>query len=277
MIICIDIGNTNIKYAIYDKDDLKMSFRVATDFKKTSDEYGEQLTGMLEAKGIFVKDVNGGIVSSVVPTLDYTIDKMCNLYLGIEPLHIAPGLKSGLNIRCDDAREVGADRIVNCVSAIVSYGEGTPMIVVDFGTATTFNVISANNGYTGELETARIPDSFRTDILGEIEDGGGMLVEDTDAAPVPFALMFQFEGDKRETRHVVYKCTAQRPTVESSTTDTEIEPQTETLEFTAQSVYSSALGTHIVKSKTTESTDSTVVSAWFTAVQLPTAASSATT
>ena len=142
---------------------------------------------------------------------------------------------------------------------------------------TDYYVISANNGYTGELETARIPDSFRTDILGEIEDGGGMLVEDTDAAPVPFALMFQFEGDKRETRHVVYKCTAQRPTVESSTTDTEIEPQTETLEFTAQSVYSSALGTHIVKSKTTESTDSTVVSAWFTAVQLPTAASSATT
>lgn len=142
---------------------------------------------------------------------------------------------------------------------------------------TDYYVISANNGYTGELETARIPDSFRTDILGEIEDGGGMLVEDTDAAPVPFALMFQFEGDKRETRHVVYKCTAQRPTVESSTTDTEIEPQTETLEFTAQSVYSSALGTHIVKSKTTESTDSTVVSAWFTSVQLPTAASSATT
>lgn len=142
---------------------------------------------------------------------------------------------------------------------------------------TDYYVISANNGYTGELETARIPDSFRTDILGEIEDGGGMLVEDTDAAPVPFALMFQFEGDKRETRHVVYKCTAQRPTVESSTTDTEIEPQTETLEFTAQSVYSSALGTHIVKSKTTESTDSTVVNAWFTAVQLPTAASSATT
>lgn len=142
---------------------------------------------------------------------------------------------------------------------------------------TDYYVISANNGYTGELETARIPDSFRTDILGEIEDGGGMLVEDTDAAPVPFALMFQFEGDKRETRHVVYKCTAQRPTVESSTTDTEIEPQTETLEFTAQSVYSSALGTHIVKSKTTESTDATVVSAWFTSVQLPTAASSATT
>ena len=70
MIICIDIGNTNIKYAIYDKDELKISFRVATDFKKTSDEYGELLTGMLSAKGIDVAKIEGGIMSSVVPTLD---------------------------------------------------------------------------------------------------------------------------------------------------------------------------------------------------------------
>ena len=149
MIICIDIGNTNIKYAIYDGNALKVSFRVATDFKKTSDEYGAQLTAMLAAKGISVEDIGGGIVSSVVPSLDYTIEKMCALYLQIQPLHIAPGLKSGLNIRCDDAREVGADRIVNCVSAIVEYGDGKPMIVVDFGTATTFNIISANNEFIG--------------------------------------------------------------------------------------------------------------------------------
>ena len=113
MIICIDIGNTNIKYAIYDKDELKVSFRVATDFKKTSDEYGAHLTGMLNAQGLSASMIEGGIVSSVVPSLDYTIEKMCELYLNIQPLHIAPGLKSGLNIRCDDAREVGADRIVN--------------------------------------------------------------------------------------------------------------------------------------------------------------------
>ena len=79
MVICIDIGNTNIKYAIYDKDELKVSFRVATDFKKTSDEYGAQLNGMLTAQGINADDIEGGIVSSVVPSLDYTIDKMCDL------------------------------------------------------------------------------------------------------------------------------------------------------------------------------------------------------
>ena len=86
MIICIDIGNTNIKYAIYEKDDLKFSFRVATDLKKTSDEYGEQLTGMLSSQGVNAKDITGGIMSSVVPSLDYTIEKMCALYLNIQPL-----------------------------------------------------------------------------------------------------------------------------------------------------------------------------------------------
>ena len=84
MIICIDIGNTNIKYAIYDKDELKFSFRVATDFKRTSDEFGAQLTGMLAAHGVKVEDIEGGIISSVVPSLDYTIDRMCDLYLKIE-------------------------------------------------------------------------------------------------------------------------------------------------------------------------------------------------
>ena len=79
MVICIDIGNTNIKYARYDKDELKFSFRVATDFKKTSDEYGAQLTSMLSAHGVAVEDMEGGILSSVVPSLDYTIDKMCDL------------------------------------------------------------------------------------------------------------------------------------------------------------------------------------------------------
>ena len=95
MIICIDVGNTNIKYAVYDQDELKVSFRVSTDFKRTSDEYGEQIIGMLDIKGIKVENIEGGIVSSVVPSLDYTIDKMCEIYLHIQPLHIAPGLKSG--------------------------------------------------------------------------------------------------------------------------------------------------------------------------------------
>lgn len=166
MIICIDIGNTNIKYAIYNGETLQISFRVATDLKKTSDEYGEQLTGMLSAKGIEIKELTGGIMSSVVPPLDYTIEKMCSLYLGLKPLKVAPGLKSGLNIRCDDTREVGADRIVNCVSAIVNYGENKPMIVIDFGTATTFNVINENNEFIGGVISPGIKGSLESLVNG---------------------------------------------------------------------------------------------------------------
>ncbi len=200
MIICIDIGNTNIKYAIYDKDELKVSFRVSTDFKRTSDEYGEQIIGMLDIKGIKVKDIVGGIVSSVVPSLDYTIDKMCEIYLHIEPLHIAPGLKSGLNIRCDDAREVGADRIVNCVSAIVGYGDGTPMIVVDFGTATTFNIISENNEFIGGVIAPGIKGSLDSLVNGtaklprvEIEAPKSIIAKNT-VTNMQAGIVFGFAG-----------------------------------------------------------------------------------
>ena len=200
MIICIDIGNTNIKYAVYDGDDLKVSFRVSTDFKRTSDEYGEQIIGMLDIKGIKVVDITGGIVSSVVPSLDYTIDKMCEIYLGIEPLHIAPGLKSGLNIRCDNAREVGADRIVNCVSAIVEYGDGTPMIVVDFGTATTFNIINENNEFIGGVIAPGIKGSLDSLVNGtaklprvEIEAPKSIIAKNT-VTNMQAGIVFGFAG-----------------------------------------------------------------------------------
>lgn len=200
MIICIDIGNTNIKYAIYDRDELKISFRVATDLKKTSDEYGSQLVNMLKVMDIRRGEITGGIISSVVPTLDYTVDKMCDLYLGISPLHIEPGLKSGLNIRCDDAREVGADRIVNCVSAIVKYGSGKPMIVIDFGTATTFNIISANNEFIGGVISPGIKGSLDSLVNGtaklprvEIEAPKSIIAKNT-VTNMQAGLVFGFAG-----------------------------------------------------------------------------------
>ncbi len=200
MIICIDVGNTNVKYAIYDGNNLKMSFRVATDFKKTSDEFGAQLIGMLTAQGIDPNAIEGGILSSVVPSLDYTIEKMCAIYLNIEPLRIAPGLKSGLNIRCDDAREVGADRIVNCVSAIVEYGEGVPMIVVDFGTATTFNIISENNEFIGGVIAPGIKGSLDSLVNGtaklprvEIEAPKSIIAKNT-VTNMQAGIVFGFAG-----------------------------------------------------------------------------------
>lgn len=147
MIICLDVGNTNIKYAVYDGEEIKLSFRVATEYKKTSDEYGGQLISILANNGLQASDITGGIISSVVPQLDYTLERTCLTYLKIKPLVLAPGLKTGLNLKVDNAKEVGADRVVNNVSAVKKYG--FPLIIVDFGTATTFNVINEKGDFVG--------------------------------------------------------------------------------------------------------------------------------
>jgi type III pantothenate kinase len=143
----MDVGNTNIKYAIFKNDKFVLSFRVATELKKTSDEYGAQLITILSNNGVNALDIKGGIISSVVPQLDYTLERMCHTYLEINPLLLAPGLKTGMNMKVDNAREVGADRVLNNVAAVKKYGY--PLIVIDFGTATTFNVIDSKGEFIG--------------------------------------------------------------------------------------------------------------------------------
>lgn len=123
----------------------------------------------------------------------------------------------------------------------------------------------ANNGYEGDLELAKVPDSFLTDCLGFIADGNGVLVEDAGATPVHFALMFQFEGDVNAKRTVLYNCVAARPTVEGSTKEDSIEPQTETISITATTVYNAVLDKDVVKASCTE-TESTTYNSWLTAV-----------
>lgn len=164
MIICLDVGNTNIKFAVYDGEELKLSFRVATEHKKTSDEYGGQLLSILRSNGISVTDIEGGIISSVVPPLDYTLERMCKTYLKITPLMLGAGLKTGLNLRVDNAREVGADRVVNNVAAVRKYG--APCIIVDFGTATTFNVISDKGEFIGGVIAPGIKGSLDSLVNG---------------------------------------------------------------------------------------------------------------
>ena len=132
----------------------------------------------------------------------------------------------------------------------------------------------SNNGYSGSLESALVPDSFKKDVLGYFEDSAGMLVEDAGASTTPFALLFQFEGDDKATRHVLYNCTASRPAVNGQTTDAAIEPQTESVDLTASSIYVSALSKNVVKASALES--STNYSNWFTTVQLPVATSATT-
>lgn len=127
----------------------------------------------------------------------------------------------------------------------------------------------SNNGYSGDFESALIPDSFRKDILGDIVDGNGLLVEDAGALTQEFALLFQFEGDQNATRHVLYNCTASRPSVSGSTTDEQIEPQTETLTLTAVAIHDATLNKDIIKARCNEG--DTPYSTWFDAVYQPTA------
>ena len=164
MIICLDIGNTNIKYGLFDKDKLVLSCRVATDHKKTSDEYGGQLLSILKNNSVTADDIEGGIISSVVPSLDYTLERMCRIYLNIKPLRLEPGLKTGLNLKVDNAKEVGADRVLNNVAALLKYK--APLIIVDFGTATTFNVINSNNEFIGGVISPGIKGSLDSLVNG---------------------------------------------------------------------------------------------------------------
>ncbi len=142
MLLCIDIGNTNIKYGVYEGDLLVASFRVSSRLSRTADEYGSVLVNLLSDKGIVKSDLEGIIISSVIPALNYTICHMCEYFFGITPVMVEPGIKTGINIKTDNPKEVGADIIVNSVSAFHKYGG--PLVVIDFGTATTFDVVSEN-------------------------------------------------------------------------------------------------------------------------------------
>lgn len=134
---------------------------------------------------------------------------------------------------------------------------------------------TSNNGYSGDFESALIPDSFRKDVLGYIQDGNGVLVEDAGAKMVHFALLFQFEGDDKATRHVLYNVTCGRPSVAGATTEENVEPQTETVTFTAIAIHNATLNTDIVKASCSE-TQSTQYNAWTGTVYQPTAPSTTT-
>lgn len=122
----------------------------------------------------------------------------------------------------------------------------------------------SNNGYSGEFESALIPESFYTDVLGYVVDSNGALVENAGAGTQEFALLFQFEGDVNATRHVLYNCTASRPSVSGSTTEEEIEPQTETLNLTAVAVHNTALDLDVSKARCNEG--DAPYATWFDAV-----------
>ncbi len=147
MIFVLDVGNTNTVLGVYDQSELKYHWRIETNRNKTEDEYGMLIKSLLEHDGLKTTDIEGIIISSVVPPIMAALERMCVKYFGISPLVVGPGIKTGLNIKYDNPKEVGADRIVNAVSAIHEYGG--PLIIVDFGTATTYCYINEHMQYMG--------------------------------------------------------------------------------------------------------------------------------
>lgn len=128
----------------------------------------------------------------------------------------------------------------------------------------------ANNGYDGDLEIAIVPEAFEKDILGAIETKGKVLVEEVDAPVKHFALLFEFKGDAKKIRHVMYNCTASRPAIEGETKSESVEPNTDTLSLHATSVHNSKLDKDITKAKTSSATTEAIYNSWFTSVFQPT-------
>jgi len=147
MLLVFDIGNTNIVLGAYEGKELLQHWRISTDRQKTGDEYGMLINNLFTYGGLSIKDIEAVIISSVVPPLVVPLVKMCQRYFKVEPLVVGPGIKTGIFIKYENPREVGADRIVNAVAAHHKYGG--PLIIVDFGTATTFCVIGENGDYLG--------------------------------------------------------------------------------------------------------------------------------
>ncbi|VEF49976.1 putative transcriptional acitvator, Baf family [Bacillus freudenreichii] len=147
LIFVLDVGNTNTVLGVYDHDHLKYHWRFETNRHKTEDEYGMIIKSLFEHVGIRFDHIKGIIISSVVPPIMFTMEKMCKKYFKVKPLVVGPGIKTGLNIKYENPREVGADRIVNAVAGIHEYG--SPLVIVDFGTATTFCYINEKAEYTG--------------------------------------------------------------------------------------------------------------------------------
>ena len=147
MLLLIDVGNTNIVMGIYDGDDMKYSWRLGTRVSRTSDEYGLQVDSILRHYGLTIEDIDDVIIASVVPSMQHTLKNMCIKYFNIDAMVVGEGTKTGMKIKSDNPKEVGADRIVNSVAAIKKYGG--PALLVDIGTAISFDVINEKGEYLG--------------------------------------------------------------------------------------------------------------------------------
>ena len=148
MLLTVDVGNTNITLGLFKEDKVYATFRITTQVVRTSDEFGSLIAEMIARKGININSIKDVIISSVVPKVMYSLNSGIIKYFGIKPVIVGVGTKTGIKINRTDPREVGSDRIVDAVAAYELYGG--PCIVIDFGTATTYDLVSGD----GTLEAA---------------------------------------------------------------------------------------------------------------------------
>ncbi|MCE5343969.1 MAG: type III pantothenate kinase [Eubacteriales bacterium] len=147
MIFTMDVGNTNIKTALFNGSEMVKYWRISTSKTCTSDEYGILLANLFTYEGMKMSDVEGVVISSVVPTINFTLEHMCRNYFGHAPMMVEPGIKTGINLKYENPRELGSDRIANAVAAYAEYGG--PCIFIDFGTATSFGALDAKGNFLG--------------------------------------------------------------------------------------------------------------------------------
>ena len=146
MFFAIDVGNTNIKIGIFDGKNLITTFRMNSQIVHTTDEYGLMLKQIPEVQGIDLTKIEGAIISSVVPKVMESLHNAIVKYFGIKPIIVGPGIKTGIKLTSSNPKEVGADRLVDVVSGYEKYGG--PLLVIDFGTATTYNLVTADGSFS---------------------------------------------------------------------------------------------------------------------------------
>jgi len=170
MVFVVDVGNTNITYGVYDDEELVTSFRMTSKVARTSDEYGMEIIEILKINGISRDDIEGCIIASVVPGVMYSLTSGIKRYFEVNPIIVGVGVKTGIKVITEAPKEIGADRIVDAVGAYEKYGG--PILVIDFGTATTYDLISEKGEFMAGItapgvrmsakalweDTARLPE-----------------------------------------------------------------------------------------------------------------------
>ena len=147
MLLTLDVGNTNISAGVFDGEELAHQWRMSTRAEATGDELGVTMRGLCDTAGVEIGDVHHAVISCVVPRLERSLHYMCTHYLHVEALMVGPGVRTGVQIRYDNPKEVGADRVVNGLAAFRKYGG--PAVVIDFGTSTNFDAIAENGDFVG--------------------------------------------------------------------------------------------------------------------------------